>query len=161
MNPELIEQKKHVIDIIYYLLSGPDGADWQFNGGFPTRKMMVEIPEGFAYLALYLEKLGQNPGHPVKNWEALEKSFFNANHKDALYRTIKIYIRSHLNTVLWSEGHDALHYFFHGYNWRLYTKEQLQKMEKEEEERQRSKSDDSPDDETQFGKWDYDDDLPF
>lgn len=159
MNSDLIDQKKHVTDIVHYLLNGPDDNGFRFDRSIPWRKMMIEVPEAFAYLALYLEKLGQNSGHPVKNWDALEKSFFNANDKDALYRTIKVYIRSHLNTILWNEGHATLHYFSHGYNWRLYTKEERQKME--EEERQRHKSDENPDKDTQFGKWDYDDDLPF
>jgi hypothetical protein len=149
MNTELKHQKKHVTDIVHYLLDGPENANWQWNGKYPTRKLMIEIPEAFAYLAFYLEKLAQNPGSPVKGWEQLEKSFFNARSNDAVYRSIKQHIKNNIHPLLWNEYHDTFHLFFHGYDWRLLTEEERKKEEE-------NKPDDS-----QFGKWDYDDDLPF
>ena len=155
MDTKLIEQKKHVTDIVHYLLDGLEEENWQINGNFPTRKLLIEIPEAFAYLTLYREKLAQNPGHPVKKWTQLEKSFFDACLDDDVYRSIQHDIRTHLNTMLWEEGHYTLHYFFHGHDWRLYT----------EEERQRRKDAEDPDepenDQSRFGKWDNDDNLPF
>lgn len=120
IDKNLSEQVRTVTDKIHELLDGPDG-NGQLDDTYETEQIVLTVPKGFTYQALYLEKLKQAKGKPVKNWPLYEEAWsYGSKAKTVFDRNVRKYIRHHLTHMLYNELHAELHFLCHGENEGLY-----------------------------------------